>query len=235
MRKAVQFLGFLAITFLFFCGASLKGQTITGSVNGTVTDASGAIVVGAKITATNTETNVQTSAVTNSSGIYNIRFLQVGHYKISVESQGFSAQTYGPFTLEADQSAKIDSKLSIEGSKQQVSIEAELAPLLNTENGTLATTLDTHAIDNIPLVGRNFVQLTMFVPGAVSTTPGGFAGNSAIGVGGQQVSVNGNREQSNNYILDGIEINETLNNGVGYNPSPDAIGQVQVISANAQA
>ena len=235
MHKFSQLLRLTLAILTLSSGVALEAQTITGSVNGTVTDISGAVVTGAKVTATNVETNVQTSTVTNNDGVYSIRFLQIGHYRVSVQSQGFAVQTYGPFALEADQTAKIDSRLSVQGGQQQVSIQAELAPLLNTENGTLATTLDTHAIDNIPLIGRDFVQLTMFVPGAVSTTPGGFAGNSAIGVGGQQVSINGNREQSNNYILDGIEINETLNNGVGYNPSPDALGQVQVISANAQA
>src|SRR6202035_5830061 len=99
----------------------------------------------------------------------------------------------------------------------------------------LATTLDTRAIDNIPLVGRNYAQLVLYVPGAVVTQPSGFTGNSAIGVGGTQASVNGNREQSNNYLLDGIEIDETLNNAEGYDPSPDALGQVQIVSANAQA
>ena len=235
MFKFVQSIRFLVVTLLLFSGAALKAQTITGSVNGTVTDSTGAIVVGAKVTATNVDTNIQTAGVTNSAGVYSIRFLQVGHYTVSIESAGFATQKFGPFTLEANQDAKVDAKLSVQGNQQQVSIQAELAPLLNTENGVLASTLDTQAIQNIPLVGRNFVQLTMFTPGAVSTTPGGFAGNSAIGVGGQQVSVNGNREQANNYTLDGIEINETLNNGVGYNPSPDAIGQLQVISANAPA
>jgi outer membrane receptor protein involved in Fe transport len=235
MFKFIQSIRFFAVTLLLLSGVVLKAQTITGSVNGTVTDSTGAIVVGAKVTAMSVETNIATTGVTNSAGVYNIRFLQVGHYTVSIESPGFAPQKFGPFTLEANQDAKVDAKLSVQGNQQQVSIQAEMAPLLNTENGMLATTLDTHAIDNIPLVGRNFVQLTMFVPGAVSTQPGGFAGNAAIGVGGQQVSVNGNREQSNNYLLDGIEINETLNNGVGYNPSPDALGQVQVISANAPA
>ncbi len=235
MFRFIQSIRFFAVMLLLVSGVALTAQTITGSVNGTVTDSTGAIVVGAKVTAMNIDTNIVTAGETNSAGVYSIRFLQVGRYTVAIESAGFASQKFGPFTLEANQDAKVDAKLSIQGNQQQVSIQAELAPLLNTENGTLATTLDTQSISNIPLVGRDFVQLTMFVPGAVSTTPGGFAGNSAIGVGGQQVSINGNREQANNYLLDGIEINETLNNGVGYNPSPNALGQVQVISANAPA
>ncbi len=213
----------------------MQAQTITSSVNGTVTDPGGAVVAGATITITNVDTNVATTVQTNESGVYNIRFIQVGRYVLTVTAPGFAEQKSNPFTLEAGQIAKLDSKLALEGAKTSMDVSSELVPLLNTENAQLATTLDRTAIEAVPMVGRNFVQLTMFVPGAVSTTPGGFAGSSAIGVGGQQVSVNGNREQSNNYLLDGIEINETLNNGVGYNPSPDALDQVQVVSANAQA
>jgi hypothetical protein len=233
MRKtAIQY---MALALLSCSSIISVSQTITGSVNGTVTDPSNALIQRAKVTATNIETNVQTSTVTNSDGVYNIRFLQVGHYTVAIEASGFAVQKFGPFTLEAGQDAKVDAKVSMQGGQQQVAVNAEIVPLLNTENATLATTLDNHAIDNVPMVGRDFVQLTMFVPGAVSTSPGGFAGNSAIGVGGNVVSINGNREQANNYLLDGIEINETLNNAVGYNPSPDALGQVQIVSANAQA
>jgi hypothetical protein len=225
----------IALVLFLFLGTIANAQTITGSVNGTVMDPSGAVIAGAKVTATNVDTNVQTSAETNGSGVYNIRFLQVGQYKVTIDAPGFGTQTVGPFTLEAGQEARFDGKMTIEGSQQKTDVSAELVPLLNTENAQLATTLDKGAIDAVPMVGRNFVQLTLFVPGAVSTTPAGFAGNAAIGVGGQQVSVNGNREQSNNYLLDGIEINEPLNNGIGYNPSPDALGSVQIVSANAQA
>jgi len=231
-RRAGIFVLFLALVAL---PSRIFTQTITGSVNGTVTDPAGAVVAGATITVTNVETNVSTSAQTNSAGVYNLRFLQVGRYTLAVEAPGFARQVSKPFTLEAGQNAKLDSQLSVQGNLSSVNVSSELVPLINTENGQLATTLDKSAIDAVPLIGRNFVQLTLFTPGSVSTTPANFAGNAAIGVGGQQVSVNGNREQSNNYLLDGIEINETLNNGVGYNPSPDALDQVQVVSANAQA
>lgn len=226
---------FVVLCWLCMLPMAVSAQTITGSVDGTVTDQRGAVIRGATVTATNVETNVSTSVRTNDSGVYDIRFLQVGQYTITIEASGFARQQSKPFTLEAAQNAKLDSQLSLEGTTTSLNVSAEMVPLLNTENAQLATTLDQNAIDAVPLVGRNFVQLTLFVPGAVSTTPAGFAGNAAIGVGGQQVSVNGNREQSNNYLLDGIEINETLNNGVGYNPSPDALNQVQVVSANAQA
>ncbi|MFN2975395.1 outer membrane beta-barrel protein [Terriglobus aquaticus] len=218
--------------------ASLPAQTITGSVNGTVTDASGAALPNAQITVTNVDTNVSSKTQTAGDGVYNLRFLQVGRYKVTVEAPGFAPQILGPFSLEAGQDAKFDAKLGVAGNAQNVDVSASLAPLLNTESGELGTTLDTHAIDNTPLVGRNFSSLTVFTAGAVATNPTDFTGVNAIERstgGGGQVSVNGNRQQANNYLLDGIEINETINNTIGYNPSPDALDQVRVISANAQA
>ncbi len=207
-------------------------------MNGTVTDASHAVIPGATITATNVDTNVRTNTTSNNDGIYNIRFLQVGRYTLTVEAQGFETRTFGPFTLEANQNAKVDAPMAVAGTQSKVTVEAAIAPLINTENAQLSTTLDTTAIGNVPMVGQNWVQLTMFVPGAVNTNPAALAGNSAIGVNqavNNGVSINGNRQQTNNYTLDGIEINETLNNTVGYNVAPDALGQVQITSANAPA
>ena len=230
---------FLAGSLAVSMSASLcYAQTISAGVNGTITDVSGAVIPNAKVTATNVATNVSSSTITTKDGIYVIRNLQVGQYKVTVESAGFATQTLGPFTLETGQEAKIDSKLGVEGSTTNVLVNSDVAPLLNTENPTLGTTLDTTAIENISLVGRNFTQLTLYVPGAVSATPSSFTGSSAAierNGNGTLASQNGNRQEANNFQLEGIEINETINNQLGYNPSADAIGQVRVISANANA
>lgn len=218
-------------------------QTITAGVNGTVTDASGAVVPNAKVTATNVATNVSSSTVTTRDGIYVLRNLQVGQYKVTVEAPGFSNQILGPFTLETGQEAKIDSKLGVAGSTTAVDVTSDVAPLLNTENATQGATLDTNAIAAAPLVGRNYTGLTLFVPGAVTASPAAFtvssAGNAANAVerngNGTLASQNGNRQEANNFQLEGIEINETINNQLGYNVGVEAIGQVRVISANANA
>jgi hypothetical protein len=229
----------LAVAILALCSlTTLKAQTITGSVNGTVTDPSGAVIPNAKVTATNVDTNVTTETTSNGEGVYNLRFLQIGNYKVVVESTGFAASTFGPFVLETNQDVKVDAKLVLAGQVQKVSVESQFTPLINTENPTLATTLDVRAIENVPLVSRNIIALTMFLPGAVSTNPNGFVNNAAVSgpiSANQSVSVNGNRQQTNQYLLDGMNINQTLDDIPGYNPSVDAIGQVQVVSANAPA
>ena len=217
-----------------FAGA----QTITGSVTGTVTDATGAVVSGAKVTATNVDTGVSTSETTNGSGIYSIRFLQIGKYKVETEASGFKKQLYGPFSLEIDQTAKINAVMSAGGADTIVTVTDQVQPILNTENATLGETFTENTINSIPLNGRDFSQLTVFTPGAVSTNYGQFGGQNSAerDTSGSTIpNVNGNRAQSNNYLLDGQEINENLNNTVGYTPSPDSLGQIRVISSNANA
>jgi hypothetical protein len=197
------------VALLFCCCTALEAQTITGSVIGTVTDPTGAVVANASVTATNVDTGITTPTTTNSDGIYNIRFLQIGNYKVTVQTPGFGTATYGPFVLETGQDAKVDVKLQVASQTQNVAVQSEIAPLLNTENPTLATTLDTRAIENVPLAGRNIITLTMFLPGSISTNPNGFVNNAAVsgplssnnGSAGTSnnntVSVNGNRQQAN--------------------------------------
>lgn len=216
----------------------LHAQTITGGVTGTVTDPQKAVIVHARITVTNTQTNVSNTTVSNEAGVYNIRFLQIGDYKLKIEANGFRAQSFGPFALEAGQQATVNATMNVQSGKEQVEVDAGITPLLDTENATLGTTLDTTAIANIPLNSRNFQSLTLFMPGAVQTSPAGMMGTNAIERSNSQAgqaSINGNRTQQNNYLLDGIEINETINNYVGYNPSPDALAEVKIVASNAEA
>jgi hypothetical protein len=220
-----------------------SAQTITGSVSGIVTDATGAVVPGATVTATNVDTGVKVTDTTNSAGIYNIRFLQIGKYKVTTAAKGFQAQSFGPFALEIDQIAKVDVKLTVGSDTTTVNVTSGVVPLLDTDDSVLATTLTANTIENIPLNGRNWSSLTLFVPGAVATSVTSFGGSGNANViernqsggGVSQANVNGNRAEGNNYLLDGMEINETLNNLVGYNPNPDAIAELQVVSANAPA
>ena len=212
-------------------------QTVTGSISGQVTDQSGAVIVGANVTAENTATSVQTPAQTNGSGIYTIRFLPIGTYTVTIEATGFGKQTVPPFALEIDQTAKVNVRMEI-GSSVTVVVQSDINPILDTSDATLGNTLSTHEIENIPLNGRNFSSLTIFQPGSIATDPTGMTGNNAIErdtYNNGTVTVNGNRAQENNYTIEGADNNEPQNNLIGYNPAPDAIAEVRVVSANANA
>ncbi|NYF78183.1 TonB-dependent receptor [Granulicella arctica] len=235
-RKAVLSAAFFSC--LCLANSAAQAQTITASVNGTVTDSTGAILPNATILIKNVSTGVVTTATTNGDGQYSARFLQIGQYTITIQEKGFKSLTTAPFTLEVDQVAKIDGHLEIGESNQTVTVTDQLQPILDTDNSTLTTTFTANTIQNLPLNGRNFSSITMFLPGAVATEPTSMSNTNAIERDtnqGGQVSVNGNRNQTNNYLLDGIEINETINNVIGYNPSPDAIENLTVITSNAGA
>jgi Carboxypeptidase regulatory-like domain/TonB dependent receptor len=236
MRTMIRCL--LATCLISLCFlSSAWGQNVTGSIAGVVTDPSGAVVVGAKVVSENTATGARTSVETNPSGVYTLRFLPIGKYAVTITAKGFATERVQAFPLEINQTAKVDATLKI-SELTTVEVTATIHPILNTSDATLGNTLSTNEIANIPLNGRNFSALTLFQPGAVDTDPSGMSGNNAIerntynsGV----ASINGNREQANNYTIEGADNNEPQNNLIGYNPAPDAIGEVTVVSGNANA
>ena len=228
------------IILIALCLPSLPGmgQTVTATVRGTVTDPSGAIISGATVTATNTASAVAAVTKTNGTGEYSIRFLQIGRYKITVSAPGFASANYGPLALEIDQTAKIDITLHLGATSTTVDVSGQMQPILNTESATLGETFTENTINSIPLNGRDFTQLTVYTPGSVAPGFNSFGGGDSTERdidGGTQVAVNGNRQQSNNYLLDGQEINENINNTLGYNPSPDSLAEIRVIASNANA
>lgn len=237
MKKLCRYLLVSSLIGVVFLAVAAIGQTVTGSITGTVADPSGAVIVDATVTATNTATGVKTTAQTNGTGVYTIRFLPIGTYTVAVEAKGFAPAQVAPFPLEINQTAKVDVGMKVTASTQMV-VNETVHPILDTTDATLGTSLTTAEIQNIPLNGRNFSSLTLFVPGSVDTDPTGMTGNNAIerntynsGI----ASINGNREQANNYTLEGADNNEPQNNLIAYNPAPDAIGELRVISANANA
>jgi hypothetical protein len=223
----------LVLALVLLACAPSFAQTITGSITGTVTDPSGAVVPGAKVIATNVLTGVTTPTTTNPSGIYSLHFLQIGQYKVTVESSSFASQTTSVFTLEVDQEARVNIGLKI-GATSSTVVVTDTAPILNTENATTGDTITAAAATDLPVQARNFSSLTLLVAGAISPNPQALdnVGRSQYNGG---FNVNGNREQSNNYTLDGADINEAIDNYIGYSPNVDALGEVRIITGNATA
>jgi hypothetical protein len=222
------------IIVLFLCCVSIAAaQTITGSITGSVTDPSGAAVTSARVIARNNGTNVANTAEVNASGVYNLLFLPVGEYSLSVEAPGFKKSLAGPITLEVNQSARVDIPLQLGQVSDSVEISAT-AVILQTESATTGETITGNTVTNIPLKGRNFAAVTLLVPGAINPNTSNFTSIGRNTTGGRPY-VNGNREQSNNFLLDGQEFNDSIDNLIGYNPSPDALEEVKVQTGNTGA
>src|ERR1700757_748241 len=104
---------FVVLVLPYLTASLVNAQTITSSINGTITDPNGAVIVGARIVVMNVETNVSTATTTNEAGVYNVRFLQVGRYVLTIDAPGFTQQRSKVFTLEAGQNAKFDAQMVI--------------------------------------------------------------------------------------------------------------------------
>ncbi len=229
----------LCATALFAAGLAF-GQTVTGSVRGGVIDPSGAAVSGAQVTATNVATGVKTSVLSDRSGTYNIQTLAIGNYTVSATKPGFNVFSTKPFALEIDQIAKIDIRLTVGDVSVAVDVAADSGSILQTEDASLGTTITANTLESMPLPGQNFSAATVFVPGAVLPTYGSLGTTQGTErdtsfASSTQPSFNGNRMQTNNYIFDGTDINEPLQNTIAYNPAPEAIGQMRIITGNADA
>src|ERR1700688_1125207 len=225
----------IGILVLTLCGRQeMLAQEVTATVTGTVTDMSGAVVAGAVVTVKSVERGVVYTAATNDSGLYHVSQLPVGNYEVRVEKPGFSSVEYPAFTLSLNQVAKIDVEMKVGQVTQTVEVVGA-APVLKTESTQVDTVINAATNDNLPLASRNYVQLTLLAPGTVSTDPSSFNnGNNTGGYGGRPL-INGNREQANDFLLDGMDNNQVSDNLLGYTPAPDAIEEVNLITNNAPA
>ena len=202
-------------------------------MTGTVTDPSGAPIPGATVTAKSVERGTTFKDVSNDAGIYRIPQLPVGNYELRVAKDGFQTALYPAFTLVLNQVARIDIGLKVGQVTQTVEVTGG-APLLKTESTQVDTIIDAATNDALPLATRNYVELTLLSPGAVHPDPSSFNNGDNVASGGRPF-INGNREQANNFLLDGMDNNEVSDNLLGYTPSPDAIQEFNLITNNAPA
>ncbi len=212
--------------------AAAHAQTGAASLTGLVTDASGAAVPGATVTATDQATNVIYTGTSNESGSYTVSSLPVGTYVVTAELPGFKKSSTRPIAFEAKQVARLDFKLEMGAIAETVEVTTE-TPVLQTETATVGEVISGTTLSALPLNGRNTGQLSLLLPGTVTPNPGAFT--AIRNFSGGRPYVNGNREQTNNYTIDGVDMNESIDNLVAYQPSPDALAQISVETNNYAA
>jgi len=216
-------------------GASrLCAQLESGSILGTVTDQSNAIVPGAKVAVTNEDTGLSLSTTTSEKGTYVFNPLKIGRYSVAAESPGFATVTRRPIEVSVQQHVVVDFSLSPSQAKQTVEVTAGI-PLLQVENASVGQVINGRQINDLPLNGRNFTFLAQLSAGVTSMQQDsrGFGASGGF-------SANGVRSESNNYLLDGIDNNndsQDFLNGTFYVALPpvDAIAEFKVETANYSA
>jgi hypothetical protein len=230
---------FAAMFATFFAMSPSWGQEVTATITGNVTDPAGAAVVGASVVARDVERGTTYPTQTNADGVFNLQRIPVGTYEIQVTSDGFQTTKQSAVTLVLDQIARFNFKLRLKGVNQVMEV-IDTVPNLQTDSAQVGTLIDSKTNDNLPLASRNFVQLTLLTPGALTIDPqtmntGSQTSQQIAGDGGGRPYINGNREESNNFILDGVDNNQVSENAIGLTPSPDAIQEFNVITQNASA
>jgi len=231
----------LSSLFVLFSLLALAGlrqnawsQEVTAGIVGTVTDPTGAPINGATVTATDTERGTVWTATTNESGTYSISRIPVGTYKVEVTAQGFQKLIRPPFALVLNQTARVDAPMKVGQVSETVEVTGS-APVLKTDTTEVDTIIDARTNDNLPLATRNPVQLTLLAPGSLTVDAASFNQGSNTAENGGRPYINGNREQANNFLLDGMDNNQVSENKLGLTPSPDAIQEFNLITQNASA
>ena len=212
---------------------NVAGQQITGSIRGTVVDPSGAIVQAATVTAKQTETGLARTSVTDRQGEYVLVELPIGHYQLEVRAPGFQKYLQQGISLDVNESATVGIHLRLGAETQQVEVSADAA-LVQSTVSSLGQTVMEHEILDLPLDGRNFSQLGTLQPGVVPLTPG------LLEAGGparqnQAYAVDGQRPESNNFMIDGADNVSAVDGGFVLKPPIDAIAEFKILSHNANA
>ncbi len=227
-NRVLLLLTMLALVVPF--SPSLRGQLVSGSITGNITDPSGAVVPAADIQATNVGTGVQLSAKSNASGYFNLSNLIAGTYAVVVKAPGFKELSRAGVVVDIGAVVRLDSKLTVGNVEQQVLITGE-APQLQTDKVELGITIDQVQLEGLPTEGRNPTALAAVQAGVVMST-GNTGVPSAGGSASYRFSANGERSQLNRQMLDGIDDTEGVGGAPALVPSTDELQEYQLVTSN---
>lgn len=218
--------GILMLSLLFLPVGAAFAQNAAGQIVGTVTDPQGAIIPGATVTVTNVSTGVETHAVTNESGYFEALALPIGTYQVTVQHQGFTAAKSQDYKLEINQTLRVDFKLTLGAVNEVVTVKSTTGGV-ETVNATVGDSVTSLPIVNMPLNGRDVLDLALLQPGVTDSNSGAQHGSG--------FSVAGGRPEMVTYLMDGGNDNNLLNNDVVFNPDPDSIAEFRILESNYSA
>jgi hypothetical protein len=240
-RESRFFHGFycwgLAVMFaalLLTISQPIRAQEITGGITGTITDPSGAALPNASVTATDVQRGTVWPTQTNSVGVYDFPRLPAGQYTLTVEAKGFATAVRPAVGLEMNQIARVDAALSVGATTQKITVTGA-PPLLQMDTMQVGLVTSGNLNENLPLSTRDFLQLTLLTPGVTTVDPTSFETSKRTTFSGGEPYVNGNREENNTILLNGIDNNLTVDNISSYLPNVDAIQEFDMITNNAPA
>jgi Carboxypeptidase regulatory-like domain/TonB dependent receptor len=226
----------ILMIFLAFAARSVSGQTSTADILGNVTDPTGAALANATVALVNIETKDTRTIQTNDSGAYVFTNLNPGHYSLNITSAGFHPVKNADLAVSAGDRRRVDTQMVIGESTQVIDVNTS-APVLQTDLSSVSSTVSEQAVQNLPLNGRNYVNLTQIVAGANEGPPNGLGSGNRPDDRRQtsSVSVNGQSDVINDNVIDGMDNNERMIGTIGVRPSIDAIQEVKILTNSYSA
>src|SRR5439155_15227647 len=224
--KPRAFAALLGPCLLLLATMPAAAQKATATLSGTVTDSSGAVMVGATVTLTNSKTNIAQTVQTNSDGLYLFALVPIGTYDLAAEDAGFRKFVQSGITLEINQNARVDVRLEVGATTQAVEIKANVTQV-DTVGATLGRVESERRIEDLPLAGRDTLQLGLLQAGVFAPDPDDGSNNP--------FSVSGQRSESLTFLIDGADNNDFLGNNIVVSPNPDAVAEFKILTNNYEA
>ena len=219
---------------LALCVPKIDAQAVYGSMVGTVLDASGAVVAGAKVTITDTNRDVSMSTVTNESGNYTQRALIVGRYRLRAEAPGFKTVVQDNIGVSVDVETRVDVRMEVGEVTQTMEVTAE-ASVLKTERSDVATTWSEKTVTNLPTLNRRFTNFQLMTPGVVSFPSSMTAASAENPQGSYRMLVNGQSFAGTSHLLDGTDNHDAVLGWIVINPTLESVTEAKITTANYDA
>jgi carboxypeptidase family protein len=233
MSRKVAFSPWLLLMVVFAFTVAAFGQN-TASIKGSVSDSTGAAVVGATVTVKNQALGIERTTQTNSAGDYEVPALRPGIYTVEVQMKGFQPQLAKNVQLEVSRNTVQSFKLAVAATSEAITVEAT-APVIESTTMTVGQTIDQRTVQEIPLNGRHFVDLALLIPGTVTPPQNGFLTAPLRGQGSFAFNTAGNREDAVNFMINGINLNDMVQNQVTFQPTINTVSEFKVDNSTYSA
>src|SRR6201998_841302 len=217
----------LLLFILCFSQCPIAQAQSTAVLNGTVTDPSGAAIASARVVVQNVATGVEWNAQTNGDGLYVLPSLPPGSYQITVTKDGFQKLVVTGLRLDVATSGTKDLQMSVGSTSQTVQVTTE-APLIETSTPGVGQVIDPKTVQEIPLNGRHFVDMNLLTPGTVTPPANGFLTAPLRGQGSFAINTAGQREDTTNWLVNGINLNDPVQNQVTFQPPIDTLSEFKI-------
>jgi hypothetical protein len=224
-RKVILYLPLFVVLLAGFGGAALAQST--AALNGTVTDATGAIVPNAKVVATNQATGVESATQTDTAGAYLFPSLPIGIYRIQVTAPGFQSAIVSNLKLDVATAVTQNIQLSVGQATEKIEIMADAA-LLETATTSMSQVINEKTVQEIPLNGRHFTDLSLLTPGTITPPANGFLSAPLRGQGSFGINTAGQREDTTNWLVNGINLNDPVQNQITFQPPIDTLAEYKI-------